>query len=204
MVNLSASALLAAASTSTERHNAQRLLDVISGRTSETAAAAAQNSPVLNFGDEMETFESSMNVVGVEGALESGVDGSSESPLSNCSNSYCVSDEEYVDMIREFIRPDAFEWCLIALYIVVFIVGVVGNLLVVYVVWYDRRMRTVTNLFIVNLSIADFLVVVVCMPPTVLGDVTETWYMGNVMCKVVQYLQVSGVINRLESQRLHL
>lgn len=110
--------------------------------------------------------------------------------LTNCSNQYCVSDEEYIDMIRDYIWPDNFEWCIIAMYVVVFIVGVIGNGLVIYVVWSDRRMRTVTNLFIVNLSVADFLVVVVCLPPTVLGDVTETWFMGNVMCKIVLYIQV--------------
>ena len=51
-------------------------------------------------------------------------------------------------------------------------------------------MRTVTNYFIVNLALADFMVCLICLPPTVIGDVTETWYMGNVMCKIVQYLQV--------------
>jgi len=107
-----------------------------------------------------------------------------------CSNTYCLSDEEYVNMIYDFIFPTPFEWGLIAFYFVVFVVGVIGNFLVCFVVWFDRRMRTVTNLFIVNLSIADFLVILICLPTTVLGDVTETWYMGSVMCKIIQYLQV--------------
>ena len=110
---------------------------------------------------------------------------------ANCSNQYCVSVEEYLDMIHDYIRPDTFEWCIIALYLIVFVIGVVGNGLVVYVVLFDRRMRNVTNLFIVNLSIGDFLVVIVCLPPTVLGDVTETWFMGSVMCKIVHYVQVN-------------
>jgi len=132
--------------------------------------------------------QSSVDAAGVEDVVSDL--SSAEAAAANCSNTYCVSDEEYLDMIRDYVRPDRFEWCIIALYVVVFIVGVFGNGLVVYVVWFDRRMRTVTNLFIVNLSLADFFVVVVCLPPTVLGDVTETWFMGNVMCKIVLYVQV--------------
>ena len=44
----------------------------------------------------------------------------------------------------------------------------------------------------VNLAVADFLVILICLPPTLLSDVTETWYMGSVMRKVVKYFQVSG------------
>lgn len=55
----------------------------------------------------------------------------------------------------------------------------------------NRTMRTVTNYFIVNLAVADFLVILICLPPTVLWDVTETWFMGTLACKLVLYFQVS-------------
>ncbi|KAH0821636.1 hypothetical protein GEV33_001155 [Tenebrio molitor] len=57
-------------------------------------------------------------------------------------------------------------------------------------------MRTVTNYFIVNLAVADFLVILFCLPPSVVWDVTITWFFGVAMCKIVLYLQVldSGVI----------
>jgi len=109
---------------------------------------------------------------------------------ANCSNDECVSDDQYLDMIRAFIWPSTFEWCLIAFYVFVFVLGVVGNALVCFAVWNDPRLRSVTNLFIVNLSVVDFLIIVICLPPTVLGDVTETWYLGSFMCKIVLYLQV--------------
>lgn len=59
-------------------------------------------------------------------------------------------------------------------------------------VFRNRTMRTVTNYFIVNLAVADFLVILICLPPTVLWDVTETWFMGTLACKVVLYFQVSA------------
>lgn len=51
-------------------------------------------------------------------------------------------------------------------------------------------MRTVTNIFIVNLAVADFFVILLCLPPTVVWDVTETWFLGETLCKVVPYFQV--------------
>ena len=121
-----------------------------------------------------------------------------------CSNDYCVSDEEYLDMIEAYIWPGPFEWGLIAFYVVVFTVGLAGNFLVCLAVWRNHHMRTVTNYFIVNLAVADFLVILICLPPTVLGDVTETWYMGMVMCKIVQYLQVGGTILIMYSHTLYI
>lgn len=61
----------------------------------------------------------------------------------------------------------------------------------------NRTMRTVTNYFIVNLAVADFLVILICLPPTVLWDVTETWFMGTLACKVVLYFQVSVLFIKL-------
>lgn len=107
-----------------------------------------------------------------------------------CSNEYCVSDEDYLVMIEKYVFPNPFEWVLIVLYFYVFAVGLVGNFLVCFAVLRNRHMRTVTNYFIVNLATADFMVILICLPPTVLEDVTETWYMGKIMCKIVKYLQV--------------
>ncbi|KAF8783203.1 Orexin receptor type 2 like protein [Argiope bruennichi] len=110
-----------------------------------------------------------------------------------CTNEYCVSDEDYLAMIQDYIYPTPLEWILITLHIVVFVVGLVGNALVCVSVYRNHTMRTVTNYFIVNLALADFLVILFCLPPTVLWDVTETWFFGSVTCKLVLYLQSISV-----------
>lgn len=56
-------------------------------------------------------------------------------------------------------------------YIFVFIVGLVGNSFVIAVVLRSPRMRTVTNFFIVNLAMADILVIVFCLPATLMGNI---------------------------------
>lgn len=65
-----------------------------------------------------------------------------------CQNEYCVSDDEYVDMVMDYIFPSPFEWFLIVAYFLVFMVGLVGNFLVCFAVWRNHTMRTVTNYFI--------------------------------------------------------
>ena len=137
-----------------------------------------------------------LSLAGIVPLADDVIDVSDVTPTNvTCTNDYCVSDEEYLDMIVSYIYPDAFEWCLIALYAVVFVVGLIGNFLVCYVVWRNKSMQTVTNYFIVNLSVADLLVILVCLPPTVLEDVTETWYIDSAMCKVVKYFQVSRFVD---------
>ena len=61
---------------------------------------------------------------------------------------------------------------------------------VCFAVWKNQHMRTVTNYFIVNLSFADVLVTLICLPASLVVDITETWFFGNALCKVVPYLQV--------------
>ncbi|XP_013407956.1 orexin receptor type 2 [Lingula anatina] len=110
-----------------------------------------------------------------------------------CYNVYCTSDEDYIDKIEAYIFPTTFEWVAIAFYIIVFVMGLVGNFLVCYAVWKNPNMRTVTNIFLVNLAIADFMVILICLPSTCLEDITYTFFMGPIMCKIVKYLQPASV-----------
>ena len=52
-------------------------------------------------------------------------------------------------------------------------------------------MQSVTNIFIVNLAVADMLVMLFCAPPSVIWDVTSTWIFGDLMCRIVIYIQVN-------------
>ena len=78
-------------------------------------------------------------------------------------------------------------------YGIVFLFGVVGNVLVIYVVLKNSDMLTATNLFLMNLSIADLLVLLICMPSSLSEFLArEVWLLGAVMCKYrINILQVS-------------
>lgn len=49
---------------------------------------------------------------------------------------------------------------------IIFIVGLIGNLLVVIVVAFNPNMRSTTNYLIINLAISDLMFVIMCIPFT--------------------------------------
>jgi hypothetical protein len=113
-----------------------------------------------------------------------------DNSTANCTNDYCIPDDDYLALMESYIFPTPAEWLLIACHGLVFVAGLVGNVLVCAAVVRNPGMRTVTNYFIVNLAVADFMVLVFCLPPSVLWDVTETWFLGDTLCKGVLYTQV--------------
>ncbi|XP_035698696.1 orexin receptor type 1-like [Branchiostoma floridae] len=95
--------------------------------------------------------------------------------------------------LLEYLFPKHYEWALIIAYILVFLLALIGNGLVCFVVIRNSHMRTVTNYFIANLSAGDLLVTIICLPPTLVVDIMETWFFGETMCKIIPYLQMVSV-----------
>ena len=68
--------------------------------------------------------------------------------------------------------------------IIIFVVGTTGNIMVIVVVARVRDMRSSINLYLVNLSVADLLVLLVCQPSALLEFYAkERWYLGQAMCE---------------------
>lgn len=83
-------------------------------------------------------------------------------------------------VIPSYIRTTSMVFC-----IIIMCLGVIGNIMVPVVIFKTKDMRNSTNIFLVNLSVADLLVLLVCTP-TVLVEVNsrpETWVLGEEMCK---------------------
>jgi len=68
------------------------------------------------------------------------------------------------------------------------VVGLTGNGLVVYVIVTKPRMRTVINLLLLNLAIADVCFVIVIPPFTAYMEATSSWPFGEVPCRLLHYL----------------
>lgn len=60
----------------------------------------------------------------------------------------------------------------------------VGNTLVVLAVATSRKLRTVTNVFIVNLACADLLLGVLILPFSAVLEIKDIWIFGHVWCQV--------------------
>ncbi|CAJ0600277.1 unnamed protein product [Cylicocyclus nassatus] len=74
-------------------------------------------------------------------------------------------------------------------FITIFLLSVIGNVLVIVVILQQRAMRSITNIYLMNLAITDLMLSVVCMPPTLFSMVMNCWIFGNLLCKVFAYLQ---------------
>lgn len=77
----------------------------------------------------------------------------------------------------------------IPLYATILLLAIVGNALVILTLVQNRRMRTITNVFLLNLAVSDILLGVFCMPFTLVGTLLRDFVFGEIMCKFIPYLQ---------------
>ncbi|XP_051563954.1 cholecystokinin receptor-like [Myxocyprinus asiaticus] len=89
---------------------------------------------------------------------------------------------------KEPPRPKEMDSLRILLYALIFLLSVIGNLLIIVVLVVNKRMRTVTNSFLLSLAISDLMMAVFCMPFTLIPNLLEDFIFGAAMCKIVAYL----------------
>ncbi|XP_024940723.1 cholecystokinin receptor type A-like isoform X4 [Cephus cinctus] len=85
------------------------------------------------------------------------------------------------------------EGLIVPLYATIFLLAVVGNCLVLVTLARNKRMRTVTNVYLLNLAVSDLLLGVFCMPFTLLGQMLKNFVFGTTMCKLIPYFQAVSV-----------
>ena len=79
------------------------------------------------------------------------------------------------------------------MYIITMLVSLVGNILLLYIVWKKPDVRSLTSFMFVNMAVADLLVTLVVIPYTVSDSyVHGVWPMtgliGQIACKTVIYI----------------
>ncbi|XP_064108483.1 uncharacterized protein LOC135216887 [Macrobrachium nipponense] len=131
-------------------------------------------------------------------------------PLSTSSSSPCflyAVNSSHVgtygcntDLLSNFTTSEstpssltATEWTRIVAFSLIFVVGVVGNVLVVVTLLHHRNLRTVTNVFLLNLAVSDLLLGVFCMPFTLVGSLLQDFVFGSLMCRLIPYMQAVSV-----------
>ena len=77
------------------------------------------------------------------------------------------------------------------LYSAIIVVAVGGNVIVCCIVASQRRMHTITNLFIASLAASDVMMASLCIPLTFVADViVQHWPFPSLLCPVALYAQV--------------
>jgi hypothetical protein len=75
-------------------------------------------------------------------------------------------------------------------YPIIFLIGITGNLLVIYVLLKEKQLRSFTNYLLANLSFADLMVLFTCVP-SAFHDLfaKERWYLGKIACYLVTFIE---------------
>ncbi|PKK19887.1 neuropeptide FF receptor 2 [Columba livia] len=105
--------------------------------------------------------------------------------------------EGNVSCVDFYLHQPSVAAVFIVSYLLIFLLCMVGNGVVCFIVLRSKRMRTVTNLFILNLAVSDLLVGISCMPTTLLDNIIAGWPFGSLVCKMsgmVQGISVSASV----------
>lgn len=71
-----------------------------------------------------------------------------------------------------------------SMYCIIFLISLIGNTMVCFVICRRMKVKSVTNYFIMNLAISDLLYTL-CVPFDVYATVNNAWPYGAIMCRVL-------------------
>lgn len=73
------------------------------------------------------------------------------------------------------------------MYSLIFLLSVLGNTLVITVLIRNKRMRTVTNIFLLSLAVSDLMLCLFCMPFNLIPNLLKDFIFGSAVCKTTTY-----------------
>ncbi|XP_003476931.2 C-C chemokine receptor type 1-like [Cavia porcellus] len=82
------------------------------------------------------------------------------------------------------------------LYSLVFVIGVVGNTLVVLVLTKQKRLRNMTSIYLLNLAVSDLLFLFT-LPFWIHYILKNAWVFGHAMCKLLYGLHYVGLYSEI-------
>ena len=74
-------------------------------------------------------------------------------------------------------------------YGLIFLFGIVANLVVVFVYIFKEGLSKITNYFFISLSISDILVLMVCIPIIITELFSSEWIFGIFYCKLYYFTE---------------
>lgn len=76
--------------------------------------------------------------------------------------------------------------------LIVFAVGIIGNLAVMCIVWHNYYMKSAWNSILASLAFWDFLILFFCLPVVIFNEITKKRLLGDVSCRIVPFMEVRG------------
>ena len=94
---------------------------------------------------------------------------------------------------HSFIMPWWQQLVFITVYVVMFVIATGGNFIVIWIVMAHKRMRTVTNYFLVNLAVADAMISLLNTLFTSVYLMYQDWWFGDAYCKFTNFISVCTI-----------
>ncbi|XP_065603510.1 G-protein coupled receptor 37-like 1 [Cyrtonyx montezumae] len=77
--------------------------------------------------------------------------------------------------------------------LIVFAVGIIGNLSVMCIVWHNYYMKSAWNSILASLAFWDFLILFFCLPVVIFNEITKKRLLGDISCRIVPFMEVSSL-----------
>ncbi|XP_048355899.1 prosaposin receptor GPR37 [Sphaerodactylus townsendi] len=84
-------------------------------------------------------------------------------------------------------------YAVMCLSVVIFGIGIMGNMAVMCIVCHNYYMRSISNSLLANLAFWDFLIIFFCLPLVIFQELTKKWLLEDFSCKVVPYIEVASL-----------
>lgn len=78
--------------------------------------------------------------------------------------------------------------------LIVFAVGIIGNLSVMCIVWHNYYMKSAWNSILASLAFWDFLILFFCLPVVIFNEITKKRLLGDISCRIVPFMEVRGCV----------
>ncbi|CAG5124106.1 unnamed protein product, partial [Candidula unifasciata] len=112
--------------------------------------------------------------------------------LPDDDTAYYYSGDNIENLLKPWTKEQHFIPT-VCIYGVAFLLGLVGNSLVIFAMVGDKKSRSTTATFMVSLAVADLLFLLVCVPYETAKNFIGHWDTGTIFCKV------SGAVEMLSA-----
>ncbi|KAK0041068.1 cholecystokinin receptor, partial [Biomphalaria pfeifferi] len=109
--------------------------------------------------------------------------------MYNYTGALNSSRESFLKECMSWMQGSRVSYFIIIPYLLIFLLSVVGNVLVILTLVRHKKMRTITNMYLLNLAFSDLLLALFCMPFTLIPMLMQKFIFGSVVCFALRYVQ---------------
>ncbi|CAF2710677.1 unnamed protein product [Rotaria sp. Silwood2] len=83
-----------------------------------------------------------------------------------------------------FSNPFFIEQLILIIYLFIFTIGFVGNIMTIFIIIYNTHLRTPTNYYLLNLAVSDLMMLMCNLPLEMLEIYNRKWPLSIIFCKL--------------------